>query len=54
MLAIEGFDKLSSYLQEKRKQFGTVYYKRIDKEYIATDRTAILPGLAENPPSSIA
>ena len=54
MLAHSGKQKLSDYLTEKRKQFGKVFYNRIDKHYNNEDRVDKLPELFSHAPKSIA
>lgn len=45
MLAHSGFNKLSEYVNHKRKQFGKIYYDRIDLKYQKPDRIELLPNL---------
>lgn len=54
MLAASGFNKLSDYVNEKRKQFGKIYYDRIDLLYENENRNEILPFLFNNQPEKIA
>ncbi|MBZ0201103.1 MAG: phosphoglucomutase [Ignavibacteriaceae bacterium] len=54
MLAAHGVKKLSEYLNQKRKQFGNIFYKRLDIHYNKPDRSKILPQLFLNPPTAIA
>ncbi len=54
MLATNGSQKLSEYLMKKRKQFGNIFYSRIDKHYEKVDRIEKLPRLLSNPPNKIA
>lgn len=53
MLALSGFNKLSEYINQKRKEFGIIHYDRIDFEYLEDDRLEKLPTLYENQPSEI-
>lgn len=53
MLAASGYDKLSDYVEVKRKQFGEIFYRRIDLEYNREDRLERLPGMCENTPPEI-
>ncbi|HZW40324.1 MAG TPA: phosphoglucomutase [Ignavibacteriaceae bacterium] len=53
MLASSGYTKLSDYVKEKTKEFGEIYYDRIDLEYDKPDRINILPSLKSNPPEKI-
>jgi len=54
MLAFSGFKKLSEYRNKKRKEFGVVFYDRIDFEYLNNDRIDKLPNLFINQPKQIA
>lgn len=54
MLAAHGSQKLSEYLKIKRKQFGNIFYSRIDKQYEKADRIKKLPLLFSTPPNNIA
>lgn len=54
MLAASGYKKLSDYVNEKRKQFGKIYYDRIDLDYDGEDRNEILPYLFNNQPKNAA
>ena len=45
MLAKSGYNKLSDLLAAKEKQFGDIFYDRIDLEYHKADRIEILPKL---------
>ncbi len=45
MLAHSGFDKLSEFVKTKRKQFGEIFYNRIDLHYDKPDRINLLPEL---------
>ncbi len=53
MLAKSGLKKLSDYVSLKRKQFGIIYYDRIDYHYDKEDRIKILPNLFDNSPQII-
>ena len=45
MLAKSGYKKLTEFVAAKRKQFGKIYYERIDHHLDRPDRTSILPEL---------
>jgi phosphomannomutase len=45
MLANSGYQKLSEYINHKRKEFGKIYYSRIDLVYEKEDRLNKLPEL---------
>lgn len=45
MLAHSGFNKLSKYVGQKRKEFGKMFYDRIDLKYEKPDRNNLLPEL---------
>ena len=47
-------EKLSEYRNKKRKEFGVVFYDRIDFEYLNNDRIDKLPNLFINQPKQIA
>jgi len=53
MLAYSPFTKLSDYVNHKRKEFGLIYYNRIDHHYYGTDRESKLPELQKNLPGTI-
>lgn len=53
LLAKSGYKKLSDLLIEKEKQFGDIFYDRIDLAYTKLDRNEILPKLFSNQPSRI-
>jgi phosphomannomutase len=53
MLAKSDYDKLSEYVEAKRKIFGNIYYDRIDHKYNKNDRVKILSRLVENAPMLI-
>lgn len=53
MLAASAEFKLSDYLAEKKKQFGEIFYDRIDLKYTGHDRKDKLPELFRNPPDKI-
>jgi phosphomannomutase len=54
MLAVSPYRKLSEYVRAKRKQFGEIFYDRIDHPYHNSDRVEILPALELHPPSTVA
>lgn len=45
MLAHSGYDKLSDFVNHKRKEFGNIFYDRIDLKYDKPDRNELLPNL---------
>lgn len=45
MLALSGFDKISDFVNHKRKEFGNIFYDRIDLKYDKPDRNNLLPDL---------
>lgn len=45
MLAHSGFNKLSEYVDHKRKEFGNIFYDRIDLKYEKPDKNELLPEL---------
>lgn len=45
MLAHSGFNKLSEFVNQKRKTFGNIYYNRVDLKYDKSDRNELLPNL---------
>lgn len=47
MLAKSGYKKLTKFVKAKRKEFGEIFYKRIDYKFEHPDRTSILPMLYE-------
>lgn len=53
MLADSEFKKLSELVYEKRKEFGPLFYSRIDLPYTKDDRVQILPRLYEERIGSI-
>jgi phosphomannomutase len=53
MLAKAGCGKLSEYVEQKRKEFGHIYYDRIDRHYSKPDRIEKLPQMFNAPPSHI-
>lgn len=53
MLASSGLNKLSDYVSIKRKQFGKIFYDRIDYHYTKENRIDILPNLLKNTPKLI-
>jgi phosphomannomutase len=54
MLAKSGHKKLSDFVNEKRVEFGDIYYKRIDHILEGADRVSILPKLYEKKLSTFA
>jgi len=54
LLAKSRFTKLTELIEEKRKQFGYIFYDRIDMEYNKPNRLEILPKLFFNPPKYLA
>jgi len=53
MLANSGFNKLSELVKAKQKEFGDIFYDRIDLNYTKPDRIEILPNLFTKSPSII-
>lgn len=53
MLAESGFNKLSKYVNHKRKEFGNIFYDRIDLKYEKPDRNELLPKLYEKEANTI-
>lgn len=53
MLAKSGFNKLADFAEEKRKEFGEIFYDRTDLKYLNNNRTEILPQLFLRPPLTI-
>lgn len=53
MIAHSGFNKLSKYVEYKRKEFGNIYYDRIDLKYEKPDRNELLSNLYKKYISSI-
>jgi phosphomannomutase len=45
MLAQSGFNKLSDFVNHKRKLLGSIFYDRIDLKYDKPDRNELLPNL---------
>lgn len=45
MLARSGYSRISEYVNQKRKEFGNIYYSRIDFPYHETNRLEILPNI---------
>jgi phosphomannomutase len=45
MLAVSGYQKLSELVNQKRKEFGEIFYNRIDLKYEKEDRVNKLPDL---------
>lgn len=54
MLASSGYKKLSELVAAKRKEYGEIFYDRIDAHYPHDNRIALLPALATSPPDKIA
>jgi phosphomannomutase len=53
ILAASGFKKLNELICRQRKEFGNIFYDRIDLEYNKENRLRILPELFNNPPDKI-
>ncbi len=53
MLAKSGHTNLESFMAEKRKELGEIFYDRIDRENNQPQRHNILPQRAEKPPAEI-
>ncbi len=53
MLAKSGYKKLSDLLIEKEKQFGNIFYDRIDLPFTKSNRNEILSNLFANPISVV-
>lgn len=53
MLASSGYTKLSDYVAVKKKEFGIIYYDRIDVGYMLPDRMEKLPWLLEHYPAKL-
>jgi phosphomannomutase len=53
MLAHSGFDKISDFVNHKRKEFGNIFYDRIDLKYDKPDRNNLLPDLYKKHINSI-
>lgn len=54
MLAESGEKKLSGFLEKKRREFGEVFYDRVDLKTSSPRRHLVLPFLEKMPPDSIA
>ena len=54
MLANSGHTTLESFISEKRKELGEIYYDRIDQENDSTARYKVLPALALTSPAELA
>ncbi|WP_455586074.1 phosphoglucomutase [Bacteroides sp.] len=54
MLSASPYHKMSDYLEERRKEMGTICYDRIDMAYAQPDKNELLPWLYKNPPHEIA
>lgn len=53
MLAKSGYNNLSDFVTKKRKEFGEIFYDRIDLEFERPDRLKKLPALLNNLPGKI-
>ena len=53
MLAKSGYKKLSEYVEEKRKEFGSIFYDRIDHHYHKPNRIEKLPSMYSTSPTNI-
>lgn len=53
LLAKSGYNKLTDLAEQKRRQFGEIFYDRIDFHYTNKNRTEILPQLFINHPKKI-
>lgn len=53
MLAMNNVNNLAEYRESLNKQFGSIYYDRIDWHYDRNDRTEVLPRLYQKPPKII-
>jgi len=53
MLAKSGFKNLNQYVQSKRKEFGKIFYNRIDLPLEANDLAEKMNVLLKNPPGKI-
>ncbi|MGE5363655.1 MAG: phosphoglucomutase [Bacteroidota bacterium] len=53
MLSVSGLKKLSEYAAMKRREFGEIFYDRIDYIYKGSDRVEKLPMLHANPPADV-
>lgn len=53
MIANSGLKKMSDFVERKRKEFGKIYYNRIDYDFERPDRLRKLPAIAQNPPEKI-
>ncbi len=54
MLASSSSKTLTEYVNQKRKQFGEIFYDRIDHPHYNENRNEILPELEKTPPAFIA
>lgn len=54
ILGNSGFYKMSQFVEQKRKDFGKIFYDRIDLEFEHPNKTKILPMMEKNPPGEIA
>ncbi len=53
MLANSGLKKMSGLVERKRKEFGKIFYDRIDYDFERPDRLRKLPAISKNPPDKI-
>lgn len=53
MFASSSSKTLTEYVYQKRKEFGEIFYDRIDHPYYKEDRNEILPKLEKTPPAFI-
>ncbi len=53
MLANSGHSSLSDFIEAKRKEWGPVYYDRVDMQYTGQDRFQLLQNLYHVPPVQI-
>lgn len=53
MLASSEYYSLSEYFAHKEEEYGSIFYSRIDMEYLKNDRINILPALYKNMPEMI-
>ncbi len=53
MLASSGYQKLTDFVTNKRKEFGNIFYDRIDLDFERPDRLKKLPAISNNLPERI-
>ncbi|MCR4417730.1 MAG: phosphoglucomutase [Ignavibacteria bacterium] len=53
MLANSGLRKMSEFVAIKRREFGKIFYDRIDLDFERPDRLKKLPAIFKNPPERI-